>query len=637
LIGVIVDALGFLTGAALYLMLGVMVWRERVSEGTSLLSPRGRLPLLTGLAGVIWNVGALVAFSAPAVGTGAPLPVLSAIAFGALGFLPATVVHSLVEGREASGRLAVRVVVPFVYVLSACAAVLHVVAAMDGAAVPSRPALWLLTGGFSLVTVALVAVMREQARVRRGLWVTALAIFAVSAWHFGRHGATESWWVELAGHHASLLLALAILQQDYRFALADLFLKNAIALLLLMGVSLALFSSAVIPLLGWADAGGQRDPRAIALVVGVWMATALVFPLLKRWAGTFVDRIVLKRPDYDAALAALEHDLERAESEDAALARLRLALSSTFGADATIVNVEIPGDRPVVLASALRAVLDPTPAAVLRLLTVDAPRHGIAIGQLSAGRRLLSDDVRLLEFAARAGARRLDALRVAGERLDRDVREQRIERLASEAELRALRAQLHPHFLFNALTTIGYLIQTSPARALDTLLRLTNVLRGVLRRTTTEFSTIGEEIDFIQSYLEIEQARFEERLRVDIDVPPALRSAACPALILQPLVENAVKHGLAPQIAGGRVAVRVRAADGRLDVEISDTGAGFDAGAVMPSHGVGLTSVSQRLRAHYGDAGVLAISSTPGGGTVAVVSVPLRRPDHVDRHQRKAG
>ena len=105
--------------------------------------------------------------------------------------------------------------------------------------------------------------------------------------------------------------------------------------------------------------------------------------------------------------------------------------------------------------------------------TSDRPRFALAIGQLTAGRRLLSDDLATLEAIAVVVARRIDAIRITNERYDRGIREQEIGKLATEAELRALRAQINPHFLFNALTTIGYLIQTAPPRALETLLRLT--------------------------------------------------------------------------------------------------------------------------------------------------------------------
>ena len=148
----------------------------------------------------------------------------------------------------------------------------------------------------------------------------------------------------------------------------------------------------------------------------------------------------------------------------------------------------------------------------------------------------------MLEALAVVVARRIDAIRLMHERYERELREQEIAKLATEAELRALRAQINPHFLFNALTTIGYLIQTAPPRALKTLMRLTALLRSVLR-SEGEFTTLGRELEIVESYLEIERARFEERLRVRIDVPGALRSLRVPPLLLQPLVENAVKHG----------------------------------------------------------------------------------------------
>ena len=159
----------------------------------------------------------------------------------------------------------------------------------------------------------------------------------------------------------------------------------------------------------------------------------------------------------------------------------------------------------------------------------EAPAYAIAIvGELTGGRRLLSDDLATLEAIAvdrRPPHRRASAS--PHERYERELREQEIGKLATEAELRALRAQINPHFLFNALTTIGYLIQTAPPRALETLMRLTALLRGVLR-SEGEFTTLGRELELIESYLDIERARFEQRLRVRIDVPAgAAGSFAC--------------------------------------------------------------------------------------------------------------
>jgi LytS/YehU family sensor histidine kinase len=216
----------------------------------------------------------------------------------------------------------------------------------------------------------------------------------------------------------------------------------------------------------------------------------------------------------------------------------------------------------------------------------------------------------------------VDALRVARERVARDLREQQMQRLASEAELRALRAQLNPHFLFNALTTIGYLIQHAPSRAVDTLMRLTQLLRGVLRRSAAEFSTLGDEIELVRSYLEIERARFEERLQVSIDVDPVACDVLIPTLLLQPLVENAVKHGIAPRGEGGDVRITGALREGRLFLVVADSGIGFDVESGRQGTGVGLRTAADRLRVHYVDEAALVIRSVHGLGTTIEIELP---------------
>lgn len=263
----------------------------------------------------------------------------------------------------------------------------------------------------------------------------------------------------------------------------------------------------------------------------------------------------------------------------------------------------------------------PRPLTVeVRVPTVDAPHPSLVLGPLGAGRRILSDDERLLDGIARTVARRVDSLRVAQERSQRDLREQQIQRLATEAELRALRAQMQPHFLFNALTTIGYLIQHAPDRALATLMRLTSVLRAVLRQSTIEFCTLDEETALIRAYLDIEQARFEERLGVKIEIPPSARDLMVPTLLLQPLVENAVRHGLVRTRAGGTVTVSAQVEAGELIVVVADTGVGFVPPAKGP--GLGLRSTAERLRVLYGDRAGLDIQSAPAGGTRIAIRIP---------------
>ena len=210
----------------------------------------------------------------------------------------------------------------------------------------------------------------------------------------------------------------------------------------------------------------QINPRALAVIVALWMATALLYPTARRLADRFVDRIVLRRPDFIEAMNALIQTLAQATTEETALGHAADAVSR--GLDG--VPTRVVFDQVFDLSPRLVTVGIDTPTAgprgpvtvLLRIPTVDPPHPAILCGPLAAGRRLLSDEERLLEGVARTVARRVDGIRVEHERAERDLTEQRMRRLASEAELRALRAQMNPHFLFNALTTIGYLIQQAP-------------------------------------------------------------------------------------------------------------------------------------------------------------------------------
>jgi LytS/YehU family sensor histidine kinase len=378
------------------------------------------------------------------------------------------------------------------------------------------------------------------------------------------------------------------------------------------------------------DAGSVviAGPRGVGLLVTLWVATALVYPWLHRRIAWFVDAVVLGRPDYrflraHVARCAQEHD-EVAPLLDDVCALLKPALSCPAirwheVADASAYDEAEEGSA-VHIAHASAATVIPTS---------DRPQYAIVSGPMTGGRRLLSGDVVMLEALAIIVARRIDAIRLVSERHQREVREQEIAKLATEAELTALRAQINPHFLFNALTTIGYLIQTAPPRALNTLMRLTVLLRSVLR-SEGEFTTLDHELDLIEAYLDIERARFEDRLRVSIDVPEGLRQARIPPLLLQPLVENAIKHGVAPKRYGGEVTIRARLERGgggthELVVAVRDTGDGVSAIAMRRGRerGVGLRNVERRLACQYGAAASLVVSSLPGKGTTAEIRLPV--------------
>lgn len=669
-VAALINLLGFITGAALYAMLLVMVVRAR--EGAYATSSGGRrltfstegLLLLTASLGLLWNLGALVMYGVRDWHVGTSSPWLDAAVFTALGFLPAVVVHSVLRaGTGMSHQTGAFFITLSAYGLSAVACGMQFYDAIVFGSTPSTAALRTLTFGFSILAVALLLYTRRSSVWKRAVWVVALAVFAVSALHLSQHSAGDApWWVELSGHHASLPLVLAMLYQDYRFALADIFLKRALALVVLVTVAFGLYVLVVEPLLHTRYVNGDLDPLAVGFLLALWVGTALSYSHLRRAAIWFVDAVVLRRVDYPQLRDELARLAAASENPQEILGQVcdRLAYALT-ARDVRWLAHEDPGAIPpaidlaadFLLPSQLVRVTDQDgenhddararanhgsgklrrPVATLLIPTHEAPRYSLVIGELSGGRRLLSDDLALLESVALMLARRIDAVRVTHERCERNLREQEISKLATEAELRALRAQLNPHFLFNALTTISYLIQTAPERALETLMRLTGLLRAVLRVPTGGFVSLGEEIDLIESYLAIEHARFEERLRVVIDVPSDLRGRLIPPLVVQPLVENAIKHGIAPSRTGGGVIVtaRLAASSERQDnasalvITIKDTGVGVNDIALAQGRkrGVGLANVERRLECFYGTAAALRFQSQPGQGAVAELRLPL--------------
>ncbi len=193
---------------------------------------------------------------------------------------------------------------------------------------------------------------------------------------------------------------------------------------------------------------------------------------------------------------------------------------------------------------------------------------------------------------------------------------------AAEAKLHALRAQLQPHFLFNALNTVAMAVRRSDRQeALAVVLDLSALLRTALQRTGTELVSLSEEVDFIKQYLEIEQIRFRDRLQIDWEIDPAAQDAAVPSMILQPLVENALRHGIGKSVAGGHIRLRIATANGRLNIVVEDDGPGF---AEQWEAGVGLSNVQNRLALHFGERARLETASDGSGARVRL-SIPYTR------------
>jgi hypothetical protein len=196
-------------------------------------------------------------------------------------------------------------------------------------------------------------------------------------------------------------------------------------------------------------------------------------------------------------------------------------------------------------------------------------------------------------------------------------------RQLAEARLHVLNAQLQPHFLFNALHAISALIWEDPARADRLLARLSEMLRLTLRSGTRVETTLTEEVALLQRYAEIQEARYGDRLRVLFDVDSRVGDALVPRLILQPLVENAIRHGITRRISPGRVEVKAWEDQGRLHLIVRDDGVGLRSDAPV-REGVGLSITRARLRQLYGSDQRFALTPAPEGGAVCLLSFPLR-------------
>jgi signal transduction histidine kinase len=198
-----------------------------------------------------------------------------------------------------------------------------------------------------------------------------------------------------------------------------------------------------------------------------------------------------------------------------------------------------------------------------------------------------------------------------------------IEREAMFANLKALQAQIEPHFLFNTLANVVGLVDSDPAKAKHMLESFIRFLRSSLAATRQERTTLGDDFALIASFLEVIQVRMGERLAVKMEIPESLRSFELPPLLLQPIVENAVRHGLEPKVEGGTIALTASERAGRVVIEVADTGVGF---RETTSGGIGLSNIRDRLKLQYGDDARLAIRDNPPMGTVVAIELPKDAP-----------
>ena len=599
---VLVNAVGHLAGIVAFgAFLVLLDRRARLSRRTRLSAPTAAAALA-----FLWNLGSLVVLIWSADSNGRE--VVASLSFAVLSMLPCVLLHLALGAQYRWLRAAG-------YVTGTISAALHLLEAFGFAIGFHKLAIQLTTYSFAGIALVFVLLLLRGKAGRRSPAMRAsvaisLFLIAASFVHFEDAPGAASWTREVLFHHAAIPLALFVLLHDYRFLLLDAFVR-------LLGVAAlaGLFPAALLVALlhlGWLDVGVGGS----AGLAGIWVATTLailLFPPTRNRIGKWIEPVFFRRGDLDATLKRMSSLVNTPGAPvTERIARLFADFISAQRwslADTEESNVEI---RVEALddGSSLRRPSSVSWAEVAVTLPVSAGRSRVLwLGPRVGGRRYLSADLDDLDRLRSEAVDRLESLR-------RDEQQ----RILAEAELQALRAQINPHFLFNALNALYGVIPRAAPGARQTLLNLADILRYSLD-SKRQYVPLEEELRVVEAYLAIERLRLQERLSVSVECDDAARTAMIPAFTIQPLVENAVKHGISGTLRGGNILVTVRTRDGRLSVEVVDDGVGFDANS-PPKSGHGLYNVQRRLELCYGDGANFKIESS-GALTRASFSVPV--------------
>jgi two-component system, LytTR family, sensor kinase len=447
--------------------------------------------------------------------------------------------------------------------------------------------------------------------------------------------------IMVSSEQSTLLILLGAFFLFAEFRFADLFIRQSLRILTVAAMAMVLvvlWRTDVF--LRWADLTAMPDAlRSFAFVL---QASVLLsaFALLDRHLDRFVDRWIIGVPDYNRVLQTLRHRLNDLQSENEILesaqaaARDVLQIKGVQCVPADRLPTEwrskhvLDGDLAELTSGGSDTYVDGQSDAELLVpvRTGDTVQVVFAISPSERRGAFLTHEVDYLRSVATSCGMRLDALRRERDRLEQQHRDSLLHQQLAEAELRALRAQINPHFLFNALNTVADLIVINPAAAEAVTLRLAQVFRHVLAVSGRSMVSIAEEIEFLRAYVAIEEARFSGRLHVTIELHPALALHPIPSLLLQPVVENALKHGLAPKVGAGHLSVSAHPQDDRVCLQVVDDGVGVTRRNGRPSPGIGLANIAKRLAVAYGGQASLHVAPRAAGGTCVTISLP-RSPD----------
>ena len=580
---VLVNTIGHCAGSVIFgmlLYLFLVNWRRAREE-------RSRLPAIAAALALLWNIGSLIALATGPTG-GMVADIIVAASFSVLSILPAVLLHISLESHH-------RTLWMSGYVLSLTAVALHVVDLITGAPRFHYAALLLVTLGFAWLTAIFVILemrQRNRAAISRLAGAMVLFLFAISFVHFSSDHAQQAWSKEIALHHAGIPLALFVLLQDYRFLLLDAFLRFVVNASL---AAAALLISIRIVQSPDFDRHLQHPFDAGLLFVSACLLLTL-FVYIRNHIQGWLTRVIFLRSSVEDALRELRQ-LARATDAEAEYLRHAAELIASFvRAKRFDLTEEVAVENgvlatPATVMEAGKWRLPSWVHAVVPLRFSKGDTRYLLLGPRDGGRRYLSEDLAVLTRLGAGVVEQVEQLRGI-----------QMQNLVSQAELRALQAQINPHFLFNSLNTLYGTIDRGNAEARHLVLSLSEVFRYLLRTDRTIIE-IEEELKIVRAYLEIEKLRLGPKLRTEIRIDDAALHATIPMLSIQPLVENAVKHGVAPRTGTGFVRLSVTADADVISVTVSNSGE-FDTRALTYTRGnggIGLANVRRRLELCYGE------------------------------------
>ena len=426
-------------------------------------------------------------------------------------------------------------------------------------------------------------------------------------------------WVIFAKPFSVLLVVAGGLFGFSRFRFSDIFAQ--LGLRILLGALLALATSFLARAIFGSPSNENmhaRDLAVLGFAVIVWIGI-ICYAKITMLSDWLVDRQIFRQADYQRALKSFRETIAT-ESEPIRILRtgeelvrtaLRIADAAIRANDTTV----IVSAGPVCSEWIFPIQKGEEPAAFCMVISPGLRRH-----------TLFNAEIDFLREVCVAIGRRLEAAEREKENIERARREAQLVKQLVEAELRALRAQINPHFLFNSLNSVAALIVADPRAAEEMIIRLAKIFRHVLTYHDRPFSSVNEEISFLETYLEIEKVRFGERLQVHFDVQEAVAQLSVPTLILQPLVENSIKHGLGPKVGENQLTIRARKQTDYLELTVEDNGVGASAPGKLSerkSTGLGLRNVEERLQTVYHGNARFFFESKPRSGTRAQILIPI--------------